>query len=231
MTINFNWRLTAFSAFFLVVFVNLGFWQLDRASEKEVMMATREAARVAGPLMLSEAPLTSGQPVTMRGEFDENSRFLLDNRVLDGAVGYEVLVPFQATSGQTLLVNRGFVAMGRTRQDPPVVPGVPVGEVALAGEFYQVDDPGPVHAVELGDSRQWVVQSMAITALGSLADVSFEPAIVRLAEGQPGALPRYWPDTVMQPEKHRGYAIQWFAMATALAAIYLFFTFRNKADD
>jgi hypothetical protein len=36
-----------------------------------------------------------------------------------------------------------------------------------------------------------------------------------------------WPVVAMGPEKHLGYAVQWFAMATALVLLYLYFGWHN----
>jgi cytochrome oxidase assembly protein ShyY1 len=43
-----------------------------------------------------------------------------------------------------------------------------------------------------------------------------------LSEGQPGSLAFDWmPVEEITPEKHVGYAVQWFGLATALLIIYL----------
>jgi surfeit locus 1 family protein len=54
---------------------------------------------------------------------------------------------------------------------------------------------------------------------------------LRLDETTPSALPRYWPVTSMSPEKHRGYAVQWFLMAIAVIIAFGYFTFRSDPDD
>ena len=49
----------------------------------------------------------------MQGAFDEKVILLLDNKTLDGAVGFEVLQLFRDKTGLNFLVNRGFVPAGR----------------------------------------------------------------------------------------------------------------------
>jgi cytochrome oxidase assembly protein ShyY1 len=56
------------------------------------------------------------------------------------------------------------------------------------------------------------------------------PLVIRLEIDQLGSLPRYWPSTVMSPEKHKGYAIQWFSMALAVLIAWLFFSFSKDLN-
>lgn len=42
-------------------------------------------------------------------------------------------------------------------------------------------------------------------------------------------MPRIWHDPVMGPEKHRGYAVQWFAMASAALLFFLITGFRRRS--
>jgi surfeit locus 1 family protein len=76
----------------------LGVWQLHRADEKRALQMQFDAQRNAEPI---DAAQLSAEPVAytraqLRGEFDNAHSFLLDNRVLHGRVGYEVLTPFVA---------------------------------------------------------------------------------------------------------------------------------------
>ena len=48
------------------------------------------------------------------------------------------------------------------------------------------------------------------------------PYSVRLDAGQPGALRVDWEPINTQPEKHTGYAVQWFAMAIALVLFWVY---------
>ena len=50
-----NFRLLLFTVFFLAVFVRLGFWQLERAQEKEAQRNAQAVADGAQPVTLSRA--------------------------------------------------------------------------------------------------------------------------------------------------------------------------------
>ena len=54
---------------------------------------------------------------------------------------------------------------------------------------------------------------------------------IRLAEATPGVLLRNWPVISTTPEKHRGYAVQWFAMAAALVLLYLYYSTRKRESN
>src|SRR5213596_1015033 len=81
-------------------FAALGTWQLDRAHQKERALAAFAAASSAAPRELSavlgEDTALSGLPrrVRARGHYDDATTVLLDNQVLDGKPGLDVLTLF-----------------------------------------------------------------------------------------------------------------------------------------
>ena len=50
------------------------------------------------------------------------------------------------------------------------------------------------------------------------------------AEAGPGTFETNWPVIAMGPEKHLGYAVQWFAMALALFGLYLYLGWHNTKE-
>lgn len=229
MDFRFNWKISLFCLVFLVIFMNLGLWQLDREKEKRELLVEREELRNADPMTAGELATREewiGRPVRLVGEYDPAVILLQDNRVFEGQVGFEVLQRFHESSGRDFLVNRGFVPIKRTRDELPDIPPVS-GEQQITGLIREPGKP-----LLLGDSIQdpgypRIVQSIDLAELKA-AGLDVFPGIVRLDADQAGALPRYWPDVVMQPVQHRGYAIQWFAMAFAISLAWLFFSFRKK---
>jgi surfeit locus 1 family protein len=233
MTAIFNWKVALFSLVFLMIFLRLGFWQIERSHEKRDIIVQQQQ------LYQSDAAdfvtgLPSGTPVELNGEYDNSHTLLYDNRVLEGVVGFEVLQPFIETStGQTVLINRGFVAMGRTRDEPVVIP--PLASTTRAiGHIYETRAPAD-EARSDGPSSgsRWprIVQTSHPQTLQTLMAKPLFPQIVRLAEDDTNALPRYWPVTTILPEKHTGYAIQWFLMAFAVLVAFGCFTIRRPEPD
>ncbi len=231
---RFNWRLSLFSAFFLVLFVNLGLWQLGRGEEKQQLMSAQEQLRQSKPIAVSDFEklnrLSPGQPVSLSGVWVEQPQIFLDNVVLDGQVGYELLQLYSDRNQRQVLVNRGFVTMARTRADLPVLPSL--AQQPAAGEVYkpelnQMVDP----SVEQWATGVIRIQSLDSEAVAEALETELVPVVIRLAEDHPDALPRYWPVTNMLPEKHRGYAIQWFLMAVAVVIAWSYFSFPKPSQE
>lgn len=234
---RFDWKLTLLTALLLPLLISLGFWQLRREDEKLALQAAYDARMREIPVALGALDITQDQQyrqVSLQGRYDNAHSFLLDNRIYQGQVGYEVVVPFATADKLTVFVNRGWIAQGRTRQDLPVIPAIE-DEVTIEGSVYQ-----PVgESLVLGDaleSEGWpkVIQTLEPARLAELSGISDEhqvfPYTVRLAASAPGVLTRYWPVITTTPEKHRGYAVQWFAMATALAGLYFYYSTKDDSQ-
>jgi surfeit locus 1 family protein len=106
-----HWAITLATLILLALFVSLGRWQWQRGMDKQ--LAWQEFERqtslppVDTPADLDAAPRF--QAIRMRGHFDADHQFLLDNRSFQGKPGYEVLTPFELEDGRRILVNRGWV--------------------------------------------------------------------------------------------------------------------------
>jgi len=236
---RFNWKVTLFSVVFLVLFINLGFWQLRRADEKVQLLARAAARAHQPPVTLAAVPASAkaadGLPVELHGQYDPGQVFLLDNRVVNSRVGFDVLVPFHVTEADKYaLVNRGFVPMGRTRQDVPEIPPIAPGTDKAVGSIHvaAIDgtQPGDVDPVKLASGVRIVEVASPAFAAATMGK-AFYPHVIRLAETDPNGLPRYWPVTVMMPSRHRAYAVQWFLMALAVVIAWSAFSLRREATD
>jgi cytochrome oxidase assembly protein ShyY1 len=58
-----------------------------------------------------------------------------------------------------------------------------------------------------------------------------DPRIILLDADQPDGLVREWRPSTIPPERHLGYAVTWFALAAALAVIYLVMNLRKDPDN
>lgn len=221
--------------FFLIFFplmIKLGFWQLDRAEQKRLLISEQQHRA-------SEEPrdFVSGKTV---GRFERlivsgrylDQHLLLDNRQNNGRVGYELLTLFITGNGESLLVNRGWVAAPRYRSEFPEVslPSVASEDLTLEGYFYWPDKPLTVleSSLESGGQNVWRVQGLdwpAIEALFS-SKFSIDKEFRLLSEDVVGAEDVYWDYQMMNPAKHQGYALQWFSMSLALLLLACFTTYR-----
>ena len=233
-----DWKLTLLTAVLLPMMLSLGFWQLRREAEKLELQAVWDARQVEMPVALSTVDTAEDQQyrqVHARGHFDNTHMFLLDDRTYQGKVGYEVIVPLMTDEGTVALVNRGWQPLGVSRAELPLVAPIE-GSVMIAASIYQPVGEAFLLGSEL-ETGGWpkVIQELDPPRLAALAGyidkAKVFPYSLRLSEAAPGALIRYWPVISTTPEKHRGYAVQWFLMATALLSLYLYYSTRAESTD
>ena len=201
----------------------LGWWQIERMQEKQVLIANFEDAST----MTLDAALDSESRfarVSATGRFDTERHLLLDNQVLDGKPGVHVFTPFQTFSGTTILVNRGWKPMAADRRSLPEVwtPAVPVGIRGILA-------PPPEHRQRLGaadeingDDWPQLVTYLDLDRATDALEISLPDWVLWLALDDPAGFEgRNWSPAVMTPERHRAYAIQWFALSVTALVIWL----------
>lgn len=223
----------------LAAFVSLGWWQVGRAREKQALIesfqrGTQSSVELMGDITVDELPLY--QHVRAEGQYEPARQILLDNMPSQaGKPGFRVLTPFRRQgSERLLLVDRGWVPLGATRQDLPAVfvspehravsgrldtlpaPGVRVGEAGVAGDTHW---PRVLNFPQTQDIEK---------VLGA----QVEARIVLLDPAAPNGYERVWrPALQFGPERHLGYAIQWFAFAIVAVVIFIALSLRRLPGD
>ena len=246
-----DWRMMVFCVVFFCVFISLGFWQLDRAAQKVEMLSALDEKRNQRPIehVKDVGELVEdidGTPVRLRGEYLSERAILLDNVVLGGKVGFDLLVWFrEAETNRLFLVNRGFIAMGRTRAEVPQMPLIKAETDSLTGHIYarRYDEPSLLAPVSIGSEDDLVAKSQRVRIAQQAApeflaagDFSISadfnvvyPYLIRLTLDDPNGLPRNWILANIMPEKHTGYAIQWFLMAFAIVVLFVRLALKNES--
>jgi cytochrome oxidase assembly protein ShyY1 len=220
-----NLKFAGLTLVLLPLMVGLGFWQLHRADEKAAELAEMELKRAAAPLPVTgfaamPAEELDGRRVELRGRYDAERSFLLDNRILRGRVGYELLTLFRDESGAVLLVDRGWLQAPPTRERLPAV-DTPPEPLRLTGEFYVPEDR---RRLPLYPGQGWprVVQALDVPELARLAsEPDAFPHLVVLDDAQPGVSEGEHARVNMPPARHTAYAVQWFLMAAAWFVVFL----------
>jgi surfeit locus 1 family protein len=232
------WPSLAFGLVFPLL-IGLGYWQMQRAGDKQDLVEQRAASEITAPLELTSDKRLSGadryRPAQVRGTYLADQQWLLDNRVYRGQPGYHVFTPFLAEGEDQpfLLVNRGWIAVGASREFLPLL-DVPEQTVALSG---RLDSPASVGLV-IGEvplqsvADKVVVQALDIAELARARGMPLLPYALVIDDGEPGGLQYDWsPIPDMGPEKHLGYAVQWFGLAVALLIIFVGVNTRRDGDD
>lgn len=216
----------------LPLLVWLGLWQLDRAEEKRLLIAAAEARGLAAPLpiqALEQQPELAYTRVSLQGTFDPAHSLLLDSRTRAGVAGVELLQPFyDQPSGLWLLVNRGWLAWPDRRIPPKF--STPDTLQSLTGWVYL--PPGEGFLLKQTDSSDWpkLVNAVDAPALWKQLGRGGAPFQVRLDPGA-AAYQVDWPIVAMDPQKHLGYAVQWFSLALALLVLFIYLGIRNARDS
>lgn len=219
----------------LPLLIWLGFWQLSRSEQKRVLLEQYAERRLAPPIA-SEQLLALSDPgfrrVYLHGQFDARHSYLLDNRSRDGQVGVELLQPFLDTaSGLWLLVNRGWLPWS-VRRIPPVFK-TPEQPVSLEAWVYIA--PGATFQLRADPpTGSWPRLVTTVDPGKFWAELGRQGFAYELREERgPGVFQTGWPvvSLGMGPEKHLGYAVQWFALAVALCGLYLYLGRHNAREQ
>jgi cytochrome oxidase assembly protein ShyY1 len=224
---------TVVVALLLPLLVSLGFWQLSRGAEKTALLASYAERRAAEPMasseLLSSADLAYRR-VHLHGQFDAAHSLLLDNRQRNGKVGVELLQPFQdQRTGMWLLVNRGWLPW----PDRRVPPQFTTPTEALNVDAWVYVAPGAtfqLHADPVSSTWPQTITAVEPAKLWKTLERDGFAYELR-AEPGPASYEADWPVVAMGPEKHLGYAVQWFAMATALLGLYVYLGLHNAKEN
>ena len=218
------------------LFANLGLWQSRRAVEKQAMLdaaAAVMANRTPRPLSLASDPIRARDYdwAVGSGTFDARDALLLDNQQRNGRAGVRVYRIFVPAQGMPMLVDLGWLPLSGDRKLPQV-PNLD-GTIELRGLLV----PPPSTGLALGPALvkqgdAWLMTRVDLAAIASETGLSvpLAPRVLRL---DPALRIGYERDlellpNTLPPDQHRGYALQWFALAAAVLATALILTSRKR---
>jgi cytochrome oxidase assembly protein ShyY1 len=211
------WLITAVS---VAVMCALGYWQLERMVQKQQRLASIAQKQGNGSMSLVAA-LSHEDPRDIRVEFNgvPNPKHLiyLDNQIHNQRVGFDIVVPVSTNAGW-LLVNYGWVPAPDFMR---TLPTIQLDNELLAFEgVVSVPGANPLVTETNDDLSQFpaLVQQLDFAALSRGLGIQLLPVVIQLTSENPAFARNYQP-VVMSPEKHLGYAVQWFGLAIAAAAI------------
>lgn len=216
------------TALLVYMMISLGLWQLNRAEYKASLQSLIETRSQQSPVDINKintAAEKTGwlyQPVTAKGQYDNQHNLLLDNQVHNMQAGYHVYTPFKLTADTAILVNRGWVKQTMSRQQLPLIPDIE-GTIQLTGYL----NSEPYTGISLGTAHQdysglpAIVQSIDLNALQNKINYQLLPMILVINQAQQSTFILQPVKINMNSEKHQAYAFQWFALCVALLVIYI----------
>lgn len=236
MRYQFRFRAIPFVATVLLVAlgVALGQWQDRRGAEKTRTQAMLTERAAAAPVVLDgtlrDPAAMEWRRVSVTGEFVGQWPIFLNNRPIDGKVGFYLVMPFKiAGSSRQVLVARGWLPRYTGEHDrlPPFA--TPAGTVVVQGvarralgNIMQLGEPTPL-------APKAIVQNLAVADYASAAKVEVQPFFIEqtTAIDAGDQLVRNWPAPALGVEKHQGYAFQWYALAVMAFLFFVITGFRR----
>lgn len=218
-------------------FARLGYWQLSREAGKREQLEQAAQALAAAPAGLAAAlaaPDTGPARVEGLARFTATPRLWLDNQRRGQQVGMRLYCAATPVDGeQPLLVDLGWLPVAPDRSLPAV--DCPRGEHRLAGLLV----PPPAVGLRLGpglveQGGAWLATRLdpAEVSAAWSARPALAARVLRLDPSVPLGHERDLAllENTLTPEKHRGYAVQWFGLAVATLVILIVLNLRRRHD-
>jgi len=220
-TFTSSWKMLCLTLIGIAIFVRLGFWQLHREAEKRQLLQAYHSQMNRQAVNFPGVEVQQYQPVIIRGHYLPMV-LLLDNQHHDHRFGYDVLSALLLDNGEAILVDRGWVAADLARVSFPKV-SIPSHAVEVRGRVYFPSTKqwvlGPT--LEKKTNQLAIVEALDTSTLSQFLHKSLYPFIIRQSEDTQGDYLRDWVIVSTAPERHRGYALQWFVFAAVLGIIYI----------
>lgn len=222
---------TVTTGIIVAVLLSLGAWQLQRRGEKLALIAALDERLAAQPVALPPparwdelTPQTDEfRRVRLSGMYDtrEQAHVFASPSALRkdvSGIGAWAFAPVRLAGGETVVVNRGFVAEGQNATQPATA-----GSATLTGYIRFPEVPGWLTPSPDRNKRLWFARdhrAMA-AALAWAAPQSVAPFYIDLeSPAPPGGVPRPGPLQVNLKNDHLQYAITWFLLAGAVTIAY-----------
>ena len=206
--------------------IALGQWQAGRADEKRRLGAQLEQAFRAPPVEVPAERIDASayvmKHVAARGRFVNERTVYLDNKLRRGHAGYEVVTPLRL-DGMHVLVNRGWVPAGNSREALPDVPALR-GEVRIEGlALARI-----AHVLEPGASVAGKVRlNVELESFERETGLALQPIVIEQHSPTPDGLVREWPRPELGYEKNASYALQWYSLAGLAVVLVVVLSFRR----
>ena len=159
----------------------------------------------------SDVKKNEWRAITTTGTFDAKEQILLRNRYFEGKYGYAVLTRFTTASGDSIWVDRGWVAAGASATVAPATSPVPTGLVSINARL-RLDSSlpsGSFFALPLNRDADLVSK---LNAQSGLASENFyldliSGSLPSLTPAAPAEIPS------LSDGPHLAYAVQWILFA------------------
>jgi surfeit locus 1 family protein len=231
----------------VVVMINLGFWQLRRLDERKAYnrsVRVNESQPVAplDEVIQPNDPSSRGgdlafRRVTVTGTYDTANEVIIRARTLNDRPGVWVATPLRLSSGDAVVVLRGFLPTQGTPDKVPADAEPPATTVTVDGLLQGTQTKGTFGATDPSTGHLTTLARVDVERLQQQVPYNLYPAYLQLQRSDPaqsGPEPEVLPEPVLDEGPHLSYAIQWFIFSTIAVIGYpliLRRSARNREDD
>ena len=232
---KFRWIPLIATCLLMSLFLRLSWWQWMKGAAVEQQTQARQTHAASSPLWLGaqkvEAAALDGAAVVVHGTFEDQGQFFLDNQQHQGRPGVHVITPLRIEgSSVRVLVNRGWVGWGRSRDELPLAP-IPSGAVEVHGRATLPTGKAPAFVSESVGDTETLRTRIRLDDIQATADYPLQPFVILMSPSQStDGLIKEWPEAENKAPMHKGYAAQWFLMALLLFAFFVRSGYRKDND-
>lgn len=212
--------MAAFAA--LALFSSLGTWQLKRGELKQALIESLAEPSAVRRELVSTTPAAAALSLTrayVRGSFDPAHTLLLE-QAHEGVPGYLVWTPLRLAGDASVMVERGWIPRGQAGIVDP-----PSGSLLVPGVWRALPEPGLrlSGADNCPVAPKFPLPVLYPTAadLACLLGGAALDGVLVMDEGGPGALVHIAAVPGLPPERHYGYALQWYALALTAGILFV----------
>lgn len=238
--VRWHWLLVNLIA--VAILLSLSVWQWQRAAQKQqdlqllAQWQTQKAFSLTG-LIADESIggprnkkllARDGASVAFPAHWLSPYVWLLDNQIVKGRPGYDVLIPVQednsaspvgsGAANTVVLVNLGWIAAPAQRAE---LPALNVPENFIVQGIYRAQAGNFLLGKNLEDHGQWPMrlQQPDNYMLSAYLPVPLIAGIIYQQQESPFVM--HYRPVVLPPERHKAYALQWLLLAIAALLIGL----------
>ena len=220
-------------------FIVLGFWQIDRADQKNVLNSNYTDRQQEAIIVLDknnvidEKSSLLWRKVEFEGSFINKQNIILDNQIFNQIAGFNIITPFKIKGSDSLvLINRGWHQNLKNRETLPIINEIS-DERILQGHIASF----PVSGIKLGknnietlNSQIFRFQRLDAAELNYFFSAKMMPYMIYLDPIIDKELYGNFKLPAPDSQKNYGYAFQWFAFAITLLIIFIRLSMKRKSN-
>lgn len=235
-----SWFFVVFMAALTVLFVTLGYWQVQRLEYKLALIAAVSERASLDPVALppmneweaTDPEIYNFRKITVTGHFVSDNGVcvftaLTNTRGKFEGPGFWVMAPFALDGGGTIIVNRGFIPQSAKAlfDNAPL----PEGTLTLRGIARISAEPnGFTPGPDLANRIEYVRSIERLQALMSVELAPFVELYIDVEASGKGVLPQGGETVMTFRNRHLEYALTWFALAAITPLMTLIWLWRQR---